>query len=263
MNKNLSKLLSVGVVVGALFASTSAQASCQDVTRAQFEAAAKTALLETAAYGFGLPMWATMVNENGKVCHVYSTKGAAVDNTGVTANNNAWLASRVISAQKANTATILGLDGLSLPTGSVYAAVQPGGSLYGLQASNPVDAAAAYSFKSADGTAVRTVADFGKSTDPLTGKFIGGVNVFGGGLALYNGAGVKVGGIGASGDSSCRDHVFAWRMRVALALDNTPNNDALLFVTGAPNALFQSPECAVSPATTTLMTTTDLTYGIQ
>lgn len=51
----------------------------------------------------------------------------------------------------------------------------------------------------------------------MKGKRIGGVNVFGGGLALYSG-GKKIGALGVSGDTSCRDHAFAWRMRAALKM---------------------------------------------
>jgi len=50
-----------------------------------------------------------------------------------------WPGSRVISAQKANTANAFSLPGLALSTAKLYSAVQPGGSLYGLQHSNPVD----------------------------------------------------------------------------------------------------------------------------
>ena len=260
MNKSIIKGLSASVVVAALFAAGSANALCGAVTRAAFESAANTAAVETVNYGFGLPMWATMVNENGRVCHVYSTDGAA--NTGIFAGNKAWLGSRVISAQKANTATAFSLDGLSIATGGIYVAVQPGGSLYGLQHSNPVDAAAAYSQTDGNGV-VRGASGYGTANDPLNGKIVGGVNVFGGGLALYNAGGVKVGGLGASGDSSCRDHVFAWRMRVALALDAAPNSEALKFTTLAPAALFESPECGVSSGSTTLLTSTNLTFGIQ
>ena len=58
----------------------------------------------------------------------------------------------MIAAQKANTANSLSLSsgvtpggsavgtaGLALSTANLFSAVQPGGSLYGLQASNPVD----------------------------------------------------------------------------------------------------------------------------
>jgi heme-degrading protein len=48
------------------------------------------------------------------------------------------------------------------------------------------------------------------------------VNVFGGGLALYNASGRLVGGIGVSGDSSCADHNIAWRTRNTLNLDYVP-----------------------------------------
>ena len=50
----------------------------------------------------------------------------------------------MISAQKANTANSLSLDGLALSTANLYSAVQPGGSLFGLQESNPVNTDAAY-----------------------------------------------------------------------------------------------------------------------
>ncbi len=125
-----------------MFAAGAVQAGCRDVSRAAFEDAADEAAIDTDQFGFGLPMWATMVDETGLVCHVYSTDGSP--NTGALAGNKAWLGSRLISAQKANTANAFSLDDLSIPSGAVYAAVQPGGSLYGLQHSNPVDASRAY-----------------------------------------------------------------------------------------------------------------------
>jgi hypothetical protein len=62
---------------------------------------------------------------------------------------------------------------LSIATANLYSAVQPGGSLYGLQHSNPVDTSVAYKGPSEN---------YGKANDPMVGKKIGGVNVFGGGL---------------------------------------------------------------------------------
>jgi predicted lipid-binding transport protein (Tim44 family) len=66
--------------------------------------------------------------------------------------------------------------------------------------------------------------DYGTAADPLatTHAKVGGINVFGGGLALYNGNGILVGGLGVSGDSSCADHVIAWRLRHMLGLDFVP-----------------------------------------
>ena len=221
-----------------MLAATSANAACSDVSRSAFETAASLAATDTDNFGIfgngggGLPMWATMVDETGLVCHVYSTD-SGTPNTGALAGNKAWLGSRVISAQKANTANAFSLDTLALSTGAVYVAVVPGGSLYGLQHSNPVDASKAY------GGSPNTN---GTSADFLKNKRIGGVNVFGGGVALYNGAGKKVGAVGASGDTSCRDHAFAWRLRYRLALDNTPNSDALALV-GSVAGLWDHPLC--------------------
>ena len=138
--------------------------------------------------GFNLDMWATVVNRDGVVCEVAFTGS----NRG-----SQWPGSRVISAQKANPANSFSLPGLALSSANLYAAVQPGGTLYGLQHSNPVDTAVAY-----HGPA----SNFGQDDDPMVGHRIGGVNVFGGGLALYNSKGVLIGGIGVSGDTSCADH---------------------------------------------------------
>jgi uncharacterized protein GlcG (DUF336 family) len=154
--------------------------------------------------GFGLNMWATIVNRDGVVCVVAFTGADRGDQ---------WPGSRVISAQKANTANAFSLPGLALSTANIFSAVQPGGSLYGLQFSNPVDTTVAYS---------GDPAEYGQADDPMVGKRIGGVNVFGGGLALYDSAGKLWGGIGVSGDSSCADHNIAWKTRDALKLDYVP-----------------------------------------
>ena len=168
----------------------------------------KTALESARAQsngGFNLDMWATVVNRDGVVCRVAFT-GA---NRG-----SQWPGSRAISAQKANTANAFSLPGLALSTADLYAAVQPGGTLYGLQHSNPVDTAVAYR---------GPASSFGQEEDPMDGHRIGGVNVFGGGLALYNLKGMLIGGIGVSGDTSCADHNIAWRTRHSLNLDFVPS----------------------------------------
>jgi len=153
--------------------------------------------------GFGLNMWVTVVNRDGYVCAVAYTGSD---------RNQQWPGSRIISAQKANTANAFSLPGLALSTANLYTAVQPGGSLFGLQLSNPVDTAAAYA---------GPAANYGQAIDPLVGQRVGGVNVFGGGLALYA-QGTLVGAIGVSGDTSCADHNIAWRTRHALGLDYVP-----------------------------------------
>jgi uncharacterized protein GlcG (DUF336 family) len=154
--------------------------------------------------GFGLNMWGTVVNRDGEVCAVAFTGGDRGDQ---------WPGSRVISAQKANTANAFSLPGLNLSTANLFSAVQPGGSLFGLQESNPVDVGVAYG---------GSASNYGQHNDRMIGKKVGGVNVFGGGLALYDPDGALVGAIGVSGDTSCADHAIAWRTRQLLGLDNTP-----------------------------------------
>ncbi len=97
--------------------------------------------------GLGFNMWGTIVDNSGIVCAV------AFSGSDFTSQ---WLGSRVISAQKANTGNAFSLaknsppassefpTGLALSSANLYSAVQPGGSLYGLQASNPVDTDVAY-----------------------------------------------------------------------------------------------------------------------
>jgi uncharacterized protein GlcG (DUF336 family) len=154
--------------------------------------------------GFNLDMWGAVVNRDGIVCAVAFTGS----NRG-----GQWPGSRVISAQKANTANAFSLPALALSTANLWAAVQPGGSLYGLQHSNPVDTETAYR---------GPAANFGQSNDPMAGRRTGGVNVFGGGLALYDSKKQLLGAIGVSGDTSCADHNIAWRTRHTLLLDWVP-----------------------------------------
>jgi uncharacterized protein GlcG (DUF336 family) len=154
--------------------------------------------------GFGLNMWATTVDRDGEVCAVAFSGND---------RGEQWPGSRVISAQKANTANAFSLPHLALSTANLYTAVQPGGTLYGLQHSNPVDTDTAYRGPSKN---------YGQANDPMGGRKIGGVNVFGGGLALYNKDHKLVGALGISGDTSCTDHIVAWKVRKALGLDYVP-----------------------------------------
>jgi len=154
--------------------------------------------------GFGLQMWATIVDRDG-IVRVVAMSGKD--------RGDQWPGSRVISAQKANTANAFSLPGLAVSSGNLYFATQPGGTLFGLQHSNPIDATVAYS---------TSPALYGTANDPMTTKVIGGVNVFGGGLALYDEKGVLLGGLGLSGDTSVADHVIAWKLRKKLGLDYVP-----------------------------------------
>ncbi len=208
----MRKTLSVGTMVLAGLLSTGSLPAfadggpngCGDLPSHAELKAALDAARNTPNGGFNLDMWGTVVNRDGIVCAVAFTGDDRGDQ---------WPGSRVISAQKANTANAFSLPGLALSTANLYSAVQPGGSLFGLQESNPVSTAVAYGGNPRNN---------GRANDPMVGGRIGGVNVFGGGLALYNAAGELVGAVGVSGDSSCADHNIAWKTRHALNLDHVP-----------------------------------------
>ncbi len=190
------------ILTALVLAGAAAAAEAFPVDHARLQEALRKAQAE-ANGGFALHMWATIVDRDGTVVTV-ACSGAD--------RGAQWPGSRVISAQKANTANAFSLPGLALSTANLFTAVQPGGSLFGLQHSNPVDPAVAYR---GDATA------FGTKGDPMVGGRIGGVNVFGGGLALYAATGI-IGGLGVSGDSSTADHNIAWKVRHYLKLDFVP-----------------------------------------
>jgi uncharacterized protein GlcG (DUF336 family) len=154
--------------------------------------------------GSGNEMWGGVVNRDGVVCSIaFSGNDRGAQFPG----------SRVIAAAKANTANAFSLPKNATSSGNLYAAVQPGGPIFGLENGNPVDTTAAYQGDSAA---------FGTADDPLVGQKVGGTIVFGGGLALYDTEGRLLGAVGVSGDSSCADHIIAWETRSRLNLDNVP-----------------------------------------
>jgi len=134
-------------------------------------------------------MWSAVVDRHGVLCSVIKI-------------GDAWPGSRSIAIAKASTANDFSNDALALSTANLYAATQPGGSLYGLNNSNPFNPA----FQP-QGTGV--------------GSVPGGIITFGGGVALYAN-GKVIGGLGVSGDSACADHVIAYRMRKRTGLDGIP-----------------------------------------
>ncbi len=164
-------------------------------------------------------MWAATCDRSGIVTTVCYTGNEVGDQ---------WPASRAIAVEKANTANALSLPGFAFSTANLYSGAQPGGFLFGIVNTNPVDTASMYG---GDG------ASYGSPHDPLIGKKASGVVVFGGGLALYDGNTI-VGALGVSGDTSCADHNVAWRVRHMLGLDKVPagitdqNNDAIIYDIG-------------------------------
>src|SRR3954462_11121916 len=144
---------------------------------------------ENANGGLGNQMWAVVVNRDGIVCAVTFSgpdRGAQ------------WPGSRMIAAEKAHTTNALSLDNFALSTANLYFASTPGQSLFSLTTSAPPNPQAVY---------LGDPSKAGQQDDPMVGKPIGGIIVFGGGLALYDRTGHIVGGLGVSGDTSCADHV--------------------------------------------------------
>jgi len=166
-------------------------------------------------------MWSAVVDRQGTLCSV------------INSGNDPWPGSRAIAIAKASTANDFSNSALALSTANLYAPTQPGGSLYGLNNSNP----------------------YNPSFEPQSlgvGFVPGGIITFGGGVALYVNGSV-IGGLGVSGDTSCADHAIAFRMRKLAGLDHTPagvapdNTDNIVYAASdsAP-AGFEQPHCAAT-----------------
>jgi len=163
-------------------------------------------------------MWSAVVDRKGVLCSVISS------------SSDAWPGSRSIAIAKASTANDFSNNQLALSTANLYGPTQPGGSLYGLNNSNPFNP-----FFQPQGTGV--------------GQVPGGIITFGGGVALYAN-GQVIGGLGVSGDSSCADHAIAYRMRAAAGLAGIPGGvgpggtDNILYApANTPPTGFQQPHC--------------------
>jgi hypothetical protein len=223
MRKTMMKGLSGAMLMAA---ASGVWAACSDISFETLSSAATFVKTTEGKLTGGLAnnMWVTFVDETGKVCSVVNTAGTG-QKSGAT-----WGVSRVISAQKANTSALLSLDTTSpggvqaWASGALMLATQPvldtatgkvagsvgnlQGTLWGVQFSNLLNPAPAYA-GSPD--------KYGTKSDPLKNKRVGGMIVFGGGLPLYNSSFQKIGAIGVSGDTSCTDQAFAWRVREKLS----------------------------------------------
>ncbi|WP_194712591.1 GlcG/HbpS family heme-binding protein [Noviherbaspirillum soli] len=166
-------------------------------------------------------MWSAVVDRQGVLCSVIRL-------------GDAWPGSRAIAIAKANTANAFSNDALALSTANLYAPTQPGGSLYGLNNSNPFNPDYL-----AQGSGI--------------GRVPGGIITFGGGVPLYVG-GKVIGGLGLSGDTACADHAIAYRMRAAAGFEKVPNGvgpgktDNIIYASGTPTG-FQHPHCGDSDIT--------------
>ena len=169
-------------------------------------------------------MWSAIVDRQGVLCSVIK-------------RGDAWPGSRAIAIAKAGTANDFSNDKLALSTANLYGPTQPGGSLYGLNNSNPFHP------------------DYLPQGSGI-GRVPGGVITFGGGVPLYS-SGKVIGGLGLSGDTSCADHAIAYRMRRAanLGLEMVPGGvapggtDNIIYANGAALAGFQHPHCGGNDVT--------------
>jgi uncharacterized protein GlcG (DUF336 family) len=176
-------------------------------------------------------MWSAVVDREGVLC---SVKSSAEFAPGL----DVWPGSRAIAIAKAGTANDFSNNGLALSTANLYGPTQPGGSLYGLNNSNP--------FKPGD-------LDTSKKA---VGDVPGGIITFGGGVALYNSKGQVIGALGVSGDSSCADHAIAFRMRALAGYNMVPSGvapddtDNIIYPkAGAAPTGFEQPHCFPSDLT--------------
>ena len=175
-------------------------------------------------------MWAAIVDRQGVLCSVHSSAEFAP-------SLDVWPGSRAIAIAKAGTANDFSNNGLALSTANLYGPTQPGGSLYGLNNSNPF-----------------VPADLNLAKQSIGGT-PGGIITFGGGVALYSG-GQVVGALGVSGDSSCADHAIAFRMRQLAGYNTLPsgvapdNTDNIIYAPiGTPPTGFEQPHCFASDLT--------------
>lgn len=137
--------------------------------------------------------WGAVVDREGVLCAV----AASSDDPAAS-----WPGSQGIAKAKAFTANAFSTDTAPLSTARLYTLSQPGHSLWGIASGNPLKP--------------ECVGPPGASAG--VGRVCGGSIAFGGGVPLYRGK-VRVGGLGASGDTACADHEIAKRARDAAGLN--------------------------------------------
>lgn len=219
MNKSIRLAVSVVTLASAFFASSAMASTCKDLPTA---AELKTVLQQVvpigsvnlktgvgdvmANGGVGAPEWLALVDSSGTTCAIVHS---LPDGTDVT--TKLGIIHRPLAVTAAVTANSYSRAGIGVSTANLYLHIanQPGfdaeisSGLIGL----PNPSINVY------GGNPKT---WGTLTDPLIGQRVGGSNMQGGGLPLYNANKVKVGAIGVSGDFRCTDHVIAWKVREKL-----------------------------------------------
>jgi uncharacterized protein GlcG (DUF336 family) len=176
---------------------------------------------EAGGLAGGRKMWAALVDRGGRVCGVVTSTEDPTDG---------WPGSRGIAMAKAYTANAFSTNESALSTERLYTLAQPGHSLFGAAAGNPLD------------PSCLDVPERGQQL--ARPRVCGGTIVFGGGLPLYK-SGLKVGGLGVSGDTACTDHEIAKRVRDRAAL-NPPQGalaDDIQYAAREGGSAFTHPLC--------------------
>jgi uncharacterized protein GlcG (DUF336 family) len=148
---------------------------------------------EAGGFAGGRYEWAAIVDREGKLCAL------AVSSDDPAAS---WPGSQAIAKAKAYTANAFSSDTTPMSTARLYTLSQPGHSLWGIAAGNPLNPKCVSAPHDPSGI----------------GDVCGGSIAFGGGVPLYRGK-TRVGGLGASGDTACTDHEIAKRLRTLAKLD--------------------------------------------
>ena len=161
--------------------------------------------------GMGNQEWATVVNRDGVVCAVVFSGSTRSDE---------WPGSRVISAEKANTANGLSGRDYALSTANIYAASQPGQSLYSLATSAPPNPNAVFGDPRL--SALRMIRWWAKPSAASSSSQAGS-------RCIKRRQNFEV--LGLSGDTSCADHVIAWQVRHELHLDAVPMGTSAITTT--------------------------------
>jgi uncharacterized protein GlcG (DUF336 family) len=176
---------------------------------------------EAGGLAGGRKSWAAVVDRKGRVCAVVTNTDDPTDG---------WPGSRGIAMAKAYTANAFSTNDSPLSTARLYTLSQPGHSLWGIAAGNPLDPACL----NAPGDDLKN--------QP---RVCGGSIAFGGGLPLYRGN-IKVGGLGVSGDTACTDHEIAKRVRDKAGLNPTAGAaaDDITYSKSDKASAFTHPLCA-------------------
>jgi uncharacterized protein GlcG (DUF336 family) len=174
---------------------------------------------EVGGLAGGQHEWAALVDRSGRLC-VITTDDADP--------SAPWPGSQGIAKAKAFTANAFSSDQVPMSTARLYTMSQPGRSLWGAGAGDPLNPKCLNPPDKAGGV----------------GEFCGGVITFGGGVPLYRNQ-TRVGGLGLSGDTPCADHEIAKRIRTAAKLDPAkgPTADDITYSGVDGPSIYSHPLC--------------------